>query len=118
MGGLPPWLLWQSSTMRVRTTHPDFVYYVSNWFGVLLTKLKPYLYKNGGPIIMVQVENEYGSFGCDPDYKTFLRDLMQFHLGDDVVLFTTDNAIESKLKCGSIPSVYPTVDFGPGRNLH
>lgn len=42
-----------------------------------------------------------------------LRDLIQFHLGNDVVLFTTDNAQEQHLKCGSIPGVLPTVDFGP-----
>jgi beta-galactosidase len=63
---------------------------VNNWFQALLPKIVPYLYKNGGPIIMVQVENEYGSYyACDKMYTSYLRDLFRKYLGDDVVLFTT-----------------------------
>lgn len=51
--------------------------------------LKPFLYKNGGPILMLQVENEYGHFyACDKNYTRWLRDLMKEKLGDDVVLYT------------------------------
>jgi len=57
---------------------------------------------------MVQVENEYESFGCDKNYTTFLRDLFGRHMGSSVILFTTDGAGESNLKCGTIPGVYPT----------
>jgi len=39
------------------------------------------------------VENEYGSYGCDKNYTTFLRDLIRFHLGEDLVLFTTDGKL-------------------------
>ena len=63
---------------------------VRRWFDVLLPKLVPYLYKNGGPIITVQVENEYGLYNvCDSTYMIMLRDLLRHHLGNDVVLFTT-----------------------------
>lgn len=48
---------------------------VEKWYGQLLPKVENYLYGNGGPIILVQVENEYGAFGkCDNVYKEFLRD--------------------------------------------
>jgi len=63
------------------------------------------------------VENEYGSFGCDKNYTGFLRDLIKLHLGDQVVLFTTDGAGDSYVKCGLVPDVYPTVDFGPGNGI-
>lgn len=57
---------------------------------VLLPKVVPYLYKNGGPIITVQVENEYGSYyTCDREYQSQLKDLFRKYLGEDVVLFTT-----------------------------
>jgi len=79
--------------------------------------LKPLLYSNGGPIIMVQVENEYGSyFACDFQYTTFLRDLIRSHLGNDILLFTTDGAGDGYLKCGKISGVYATVDFGVGND--
>lgn len=62
------------------------------------------------------MENEYGSyFACDYDYLRSLTKLFRSHLGEDVVLFTTDGAGVSYLKCGSIQGLYATVDFGPGR---
>lgn len=62
-----------------------------------------------------QVENEYGSyFACDFDYLRFLQKRFHHHLGDDVVLFTTDGAHETFLQCGALQGLYTTVDFGPG----
>jgi hypothetical protein len=63
---------------------------VDRWYNVFLPKIVPLLYKNGGPIITVQVENEYGSyFACDRDYLSALRDIFRKHFGDNIVLFTT-----------------------------
>lgn len=91
---------------------------MENWFSVLLSKIKPHLYNNGGPIITVQVENEYGSYSpCDRDYTSWLRDLIRRHLGNDVVLFSTDGDGDGYLQCGKIPGVYATVDFGAGTKL-
>ena len=74
------------------------------------------LYINGGPIITVQVENEYGSFkACDRDYTTNLRDYIRKFLGNKVVLFTTDGNGDGYLQCGKVPGVYATVDFGAGK---
>jgi beta-galactosidase len=82
------------------------------WYSVLLPKLVPMLYKNGGPVISVQVENEYGAYGCDFEYTTLLRDIFHKYLGNDVILFTTDNNNDNTLKCGKIDGVFATVDFG------
>ena len=81
-----------------------YISYVEKWFSVLLSKIKPYLYNNGGPIITVQVENEYGSYSpCDRDYTSWLRDFIRQHLGNDVVLFSTDGDGDGYLQCGKIP---------------
>lgn len=53
----------------------DYKKEVREWYAILMEKMKIFLYGNGGNIIMVQVENEYGVYGaCDHDYMTFLRD--------------------------------------------
>ncbi|XP_032813234.1 beta-galactosidase-like [Petromyzon marinus] len=117
MGGLPSWLL-QKPTIALRTSDPDYMAAVERWMGVLLPKLKPFLYQNGGPIITVQVENEYGSYyACDYNYLRALAALFSGHLGEETVLFTTDGAGTSYLKCGTLQNIYATVDFGPGANL-
>ncbi|KAM6376127.1 beta-galactosidase isoform 2-T4 [Alca torda] len=96
----------------------DYLAAVEKWMGVLLPKMRPHLYHNGGPIIMVQVENEYGSyFACDYDYLRSLLKLFRQHLGDEVVLFTTDGASQFHLRCGALQGLYATVDFAPGGNV-
>ena len=91
------------------------MFFVERWFAVLFKKIKPYLYANGGPIITVQVENEYGSYSaCDRDYTSRLRDFFRQHLGRETVLFTTDGNGDGYLQCGKIAQVYATVDFGAG----
>ncbi|XP_072268181.1 beta-galactosidase [Pyxicephalus adspersus] len=117
MGGLPAWLLAKKSIV-LRSSDPDYLRAVDNWMGVLLPKMKPLLYQNGGPIITVQVENEYGSyFTCDYNYLRHLTKLFRRHLGDEVVLFSTDGSGLPYVRCGSIEGLYTTVDFGPGTNV-
>ncbi|NWR71406.1 BGAL galactosidase, partial [Centropus unirufus] len=117
MGGLPAWLL-EKKSIVLRSSDSDYLAAVEKWMGVLLPKMRPHLYENGGPIIMVQVENEYGSyFTCDYDYLRFLLNLFREHLGDEVVLFTTDGASQFYLKCGTLQGLYATVDFAPGGNV-
>ncbi|KHN73780.1 Beta-galactosidase [Toxocara canis] len=112
-GGHPWWLL-KYKDIKMRTSDERYLAAVKRWFDILLPMLKPSLRKNGGPILMLQLENEYGSFsGCDRNYTAFLRDLAKSHFGDDVVLYTTDGGDDSYLKCGTIPGVFATVDFGP-----
>lgn len=111
MGGLPWWLLKNgSSRIALRTSDPAFMAALERWYSVLLPLVKPLLYQNGGPILMVQVENEYGSYyACDRNYTAMVRDLLRKYLGEDVVLFTTDGNTDSYLKCGTVDGVYPTV---------
>lgn len=117
MGGLPAWLL-NKKDIVLRSSDPDYIAAVDTWMGKLLPMMKPFLYQNGGPIITVQVENEYGSyFTCDYNYMRHLSKLFRSYLGDDVVLFTTDGDGIGYLKCGSIQGLYATVDFGPGGNV-
>ena len=62
---------------------------VENYFNQLLPIVKPLIYQNGGPIIMIQVENEYGFYNNDKQYLAFLRDLIKRHLGNEIVLYTS-----------------------------
>ncbi|XP_049470792.1 beta-galactosidase-1-like protein isoform X3 [Panthera uncia] len=115
MGGLPAWLL-QKPEIQLRTSDPDFLAAVDSWFKVLLPKLYPWLYHNGGNIISIQVENEYGSYkACDFTYMRHLAGLFRALLGDRILLFTTDGP--EGLKCGSLQGLYTTVDFGPADNM-
>ncbi|CAG0887732.1 unnamed protein product [Darwinula stevensoni] len=118
MGGLPFWLLREDPLMKLRTSDPSYMKWVKKWFGVLLPILQPLLYENGGPIIMMQIENEYGSyFACDSNYTLQLRDLTRGYVGDQTVLFTTDGPSVNYLRCGFIPKVFPTIDFGSGDDI-
>ncbi|KAJ8779001.1 hypothetical protein J1605_013235 [Eschrichtius robustus] len=112
MGGLPAWLL-RKPKIHLRTSDPDFLAAVDSWFKVLLPKIHPWLYHNGGNIISIQVENEYGSYrACDMSYMRHLAGLFRALLGDKILLFTTDGP--EGLKCGSLQGLYTTIDFGPG----
>ena len=62
MGGLPFWLLQKNPDVKIRTNDPKFMSYVDKWLKVLYGKLSKFLIENGGPIILVQIENEYGSY--------------------------------------------------------
>ncbi|UYV70647.1 GLB1L [Cordylochernes scorpioides] len=118
MGGLPSWLLKVNKNMKLRSNDPSFLAPVKSWFDVLFPLIRPHLYENNGSIISVQVENEYGSYGaCDFQYTAFLRDLTRHHLGNSVVLFTTDGPADPTLSCGKVDGVFTGVDFGTGVNV-
>jgi len=65
-GGLPQWLVEKLGT-RVRTNDPDYLHYASVWYEALIRIVRPYLVSNGGPVILLQLENELGSAGCKGD---------------------------------------------------
>ncbi|KAI1292522.1 Beta-galactosidase [Halotydeus destructor] len=113
MGGFPYWLTSEDPDMKLRTSHPTYLKFVDRWFKVLLTAVRPFLYSNGGPVILVQVENEYGFYdACDFSYMAWMRDTMRKYLVEDVVLFTVDTFTDDAMKCGKVSGVYTTVDFG------
>nr|XP_025887338.1 beta-galactosidase 17 isoform X4 [Solanum lycopersicum] len=102
-GGFPAWLLTIEPAVRLRSSDPAFINLVERWWGILLPKIVSYAYKNGGPIIMVQIENEFGSYGDDKDYLHHLVRIARGHLGDDVTLYTTDGGSRENLNKGTIP---------------
>lgn len=66
-----------------------------------------------------QIENEYGSYkACDSNYMTRLRDVVKNIVSNAAVLYTTDGAGSSYLRCGKTEGVYATVDFGSGKKLY
>ncbi|BBI33382.1 glycoside hydrolase family 35 protein [Cohnella abietis] len=109
-GGLPSWLL-ADSDMRLRCSHQPFLDKVDAYYDVLLPKLKPLLCTSGGPIIAMQVENEYGSYGNDKHYLEYLRQGM-LDRGMDVLLFTSDGPEDYMLQGGTLPSTLATLNFG------
>uniref|UniRef100_A0A0K0CVY0 Glyco_hydro_35 domain-containing protein n=1 Tax=Angiostrongylus cantonensis TaxID=6313 RepID=A0A0K0CVY0_ANGCA len=87
-GGLPWWLL-NKNISSMRTSDKRFKNAVQTWFSVLLPLIKPLLRKNNGPVLMVQIENEYGSYKeCDRNYTAWLRNLTRKFLGKDAVVYT------------------------------
>lgn len=62
MGGLPFWLLQKNPDVKIRTNDPKFMSYADRYLNQLYGRLSKHLIENGGPIIMVQIENEYGSY--------------------------------------------------------
>ncbi|KAM7407558.1 hypothetical protein PAMA_003331 [Pampus argenteus] len=117
MGGLPAWLL-NKPNIILRSADTDYLQAVSGWLAVLLPKMRPWLYINGGNIISVQVENEYGSyFACDYNYMRHLQTLFRLFLGEDTVLFTTDGNTDKEMACGSLEGLYATIDFGTANNI-
>ncbi|XP_030490612.2 beta-galactosidase 17 [Cannabis sativa] len=118
LGGFPPWLLDIKPALTLRSSDPAYLKLVERWWGALLPKIAPYLYKNGGPVIMVQIENEYGSYGNDKAYLHHLIRLAKYHLGEDVILYTTDGGTRETLEKGTIrgDAVFSAVDFTTGDN--
>ncbi|KJH50931.1 glycosyl hydrolase family 35 [Dictyocaulus viviparus] len=112
-GGLPWWLLNKNIT-TMRSSEERFKSAVQKWFSVLLPEIKPLLRHNNGPVLMVQIENEYGSYReCDRSYTAWLRDLTRSYLGKNTVIYTTDGNSENLLNCGTTAGTLATIDFGP-----
>ncbi|XP_037695805.1 beta-galactosidase-1-like protein 3 [Choloepus didactylus] len=107
LGGLPSWLL-QDPKLKLRTTHKGFVEAVDNYFDHLIPRLVPLQYLQGGPIIAVQVENEYGSYTIDEEYMPYLQEAL-LKRGIRELLLTSDNE-DSVLK-GYINGALATVNM-------
>lgn len=99
-GGFPAWLLTKKD-VRLRSAEPQYLSYVDRYYQQLFQVLTPLQLTHGGPIIMLQLENEYGSFGEDKSYLKQIKQLMEKY-GADVPLFTADGAWPATLRAGSL----------------
>lgn len=109
-GGLPSWLLTHRN-MHIRCMDDEFLKYETRYLSRIFEIIRPRLITNGGNIIMMQVENEYGSFGNDHEYIRFLADFYR-KSGIDVVLFTSDGPSECFFGGGTVDGLLKTGNFG------
>ena len=111
LGGYPAWLL-KDHAMILRSLQPQFMAAATRWMHRLGQELAPLQASRGGPILAVQVENEYGSFGKDHDYMKAMYQLVVDSGFNESLLYTGDGADE--LPDGTLPNVFAGIDFGTG----
>ncbi len=109
-GGLPPYLL-QDPNLRIRSMYPRYIAAAERYMARLAGVVRPLLVTRGGPILMVQVENEYASYGNDRRYMQHLRDTWAT-LGIDVPFFTADGPTQYMLEAGSVAGAAVGLDSG------
>ncbi|SHK26099.1 beta-galactosidase [Xylanibacter ruminicola] len=114
MGGLPWWLL-KKKDIRLREQDPYFMERVKIFEKKVGEQLAPLTIQNGGPIIMVQVENEYGSYGEDKPYISEIRDCLRSIYGDKLTLFQCDWS--SNFEKNGLDDLVWTMNFGTGANI-
>ncbi len=114
MGGLPWWLL-KKKDIRLRENDPYFLERVDRFQKAVASQVGDLTVDNGGPIIMVQVENEYGSYGIDKEYVGNIRDMLRRNFGDKVTLFQCDWS--SNFLDNGLDDLVWTVNFGTGANI-
>lgn len=89
-GGYPYWLQ-NEKGLVVRSQESKYVKEYAAYLKAVGQQLQPLLVTHGGNILMVQIENEYGSYGHDAVYLAMNRDLFR-SAGFDGILFTCDPA--------------------------
>lgn len=114
MGGLPWWLL-KKKDIRLRENDPYFLERVDLFQKAVADQVADLTVNNGGPIVMVQVENEYGSYGIDKEYIANIRDMLRKNFGNDVTLFQCDWS--SNFLNNALPDLIWTINFGTGANI-
>ncbi|KAJ3590119.1 hypothetical protein NHX12_008073 [Muraenolepis orangiensis] len=107
LGGLPSWLL-RDHNMKLRTTYPGFTKAVDSYLDQLLKRVVSHQHSKGGPIIAVQVENEYGSYAKDAEYMSFIKEAL-LSRGITELLLTSDNL--DGLKLGGVHGALETINF-------
>ncbi|MGW0958737.1 glycoside hydrolase family 35 protein [Streptomyces gelaticus] len=111
-GGLPAWVTGRFGR-RVRSRDAEYLGAVERWFTALLPQVVQRQISRGGPVIMVQAENEYGSFGSDQVYLQRVAGMLR-ERGVTVPLFTSDGPEDHMLTGGSVPGLLATANFGSG----
>ncbi|MFI5252178.1 MAG: beta-galactosidase [Bacteroidota bacterium] len=105
-GGLP-WFLQKEPNLVVRANNSEFLSHTKSYFNALAGQVKDLQITRGGPVIMAQIENEYGSYGNEMAYKMAIKKQMQ-DAGFDVPLYTSDG--DWLFDKGAIPGVLPTAN--------
>jgi beta-galactosidase len=105
-GGYPWWLL-KDSSLKVRSKDPRFIDAYTKYIGQLAKQLVPLQVTHGGNILMIQIENEYGSYSDDKSYLDLNRKIFR-EAGFDGVLFTCDGA--DQMPKGYLPGYLPAVN--------
>jgi beta-galactosidase len=113
-GGLPAWLL-ADPEMRVRSSDPKFLEAAGRYMQRVGREVSGLQITRGGPILMVQVENEYGSFASDKAYLGAIRRMIQ-DAGFDVTLYTSDGSGKTNLAGGTLDGVLSVINFGDTSN--
>lgn len=115
MGGLPWWLL-KKKDIKLRERDPYFMERVKIFEQKVGEQLAPLTIQKGGPIIMVQVENEYGSYGEDKPYVSEIRDCLRGIYGKELALFQCDWS--SNFEKNGLDDLTWTMNFGTGANIN
>ena len=114
MGGLPWWLL-KKKDIRLREQDPYFMERVKLFEQKVGEQLAPLTIQHGGPIIMMQVENEYGSYGENKPYVSEIRDCLRSIYGSELTLFQCDWS--SNFEKNGLDDLVWTMNFGTGANI-
>lgn len=115
-GGMPAWLL-ADPEMKVRCCYKPYLDALDGFFDALIPRIVPLQCSKGGPVIAVQVENEYGSFGSDKKYLEHVRNGLKKR-GIDTLLFTSDGSADHMLQGGPVKDALITVNFDKDPALH
>lgn len=109
-GGLPYWLQ-KEKNLRIRTHQPAYLERLTPYLQKVIDILRPYHVERGGNVLMLQLENEYGSFGSDPEYLAYLKEFYAKNFSE-CILFTADGEWREALENGTTDSVLACVNFG------
>ncbi|PRP77055.1 beta-galactosidase [Planoprotostelium fungivorum] len=110
LGGIPPWIL-NITDVTIRSSDPKFLEPFEKFMKVLAPKLSPHQYSRGGPIILLQIENEYGSYGSDHLYMRRLRDSFIENDVADTTFFMSNGVSDNGFLGGTLPDVLKTMNF-------
>lgn len=109
-GGLPWWIQTEAD-MEIRCSNPTYIKYFDRYLDRLFEEIRPLLSINGGNVIMLQCENEYGYYGDDKEYLAYLKD-GYLRRGMKVPLFTSDGTSKAEMLDGMIDGALVTLNFG------
>lgn len=110
MGGIPPYLL-RIPDIKLRCMDPRYMAAAERYIARLAEEIRPWLITKGGPVLMIQIENEYGSYGNDRNYMKRLKEVWTAN-GIDVPTFTGDGPTASMLEAGTLPGSAVGLDSG------